>query len=314
MKRYVLKFLLAAAVVGAVNLSAVLIRLAVWQKEVDRVFDVPEDVRVVGIGNSHIGFALSEGPEFHAKTFWDTGMSFPMHYARFRELERRGVFERVKVCVFDCDTPALDFFYTDKLWQNTKWSLPFAWRYLDSVPLPRWQLVCDLLFDLHLKSRFELSVVRPPDPPNWTTWTPERKEACFKSLYGPNWRTPLDWDSDIYPANWRERFLDLVRDVKARCERHGVRLVFVATPLTSDDPGRTNPLVWNRISEIAEQIRGLGCEYYDTRADYADDKFCDAGHVLSTTAADWTRKLYRKIFSTSSQNFPVKAADGPCIR
>ena len=295
MKRFVVKFLFAAAVVGAVNLSLTLLRLVWWQKEVDRAFDVPEGVRVVGVGNSHVGCSFAETPEFPVKLFWDAGMSFPFHYIRFRELERRGVFDRVKVCVVDCDTPALDYYYGEAVWKNLQWTLPFAWRYLEYVPLPRLVLIRDLLFDVHPRTTFQIAVERPWEVPNWTTWDPERKKACFRNLYGAGWQTPQDWDSPIYPPHWREHLFSLILDMKARCDRHGVRLVFLATPLASDDPGRTNPVVRDRVSAVAEKIRSMGIEYYDYRTAYPDEKMRDAGHLLLASAREFTERFLREV-------------------
>ena len=295
MKRFLVKLLIAAAVVEAANLLLLAARFAVMQKDVEETFSVPEGVQVVGVGNSHVGCTLSEADEFRLKTIWDTGMSFPFHYIRFRELERRGVFDRVKVCVVDCDTPALDYYYGEAVWKNLQWTLPFAWRYLEYVPLPRLVLIRGLLFDVHPRTTFQIAVERPWEVPNWTTWDPERKKACFRNLYGAGWQTPQDWDSPIYPPHWRGHLFSLILDMKARCDRHGVRLIFLATPLASDDPGRTNPVVRDRVSAVAEKIRSMGIEYYDYRTAYPDEKMRDAGHLLLASAREFTERFLREV-------------------
>ena len=307
MKRFLVKLLIAAAVVEAANLLLLAARFAVMRKDVEETFSVPEGVQVVGVGNSHVGCTLSEADEFRLKTIWDTGMSFPFHYIRFRELERRGVFDRVKVCVMDCDTPALDYFCKADAWQNAKWTLPFSWRYLDVVPISRASLVANLLSDVHFGMRFQLASDVPPDSKPWPTWTPDRKEIAMRGLYGRNWRTPFDWDSDCYLPDWRERFFGLVKDLQARCARHGVRLVFIMTPLASDDPGRTNPLIWNRISDMAERLREMGCECHDYRTACPDDKFRDSGHLLRSSAHEFTRRFYADVLKLPVGEKPARA-------
>ena len=293
MKRFFINVLFAAGLFLVLDLLVIICRVALAQRAVDEAFDVPPGTEVVFIGNSHTGCTWSDASEFRNRKVWYHAMGFTLHYLRFLELERRGVFEKgVRACVVDCDSSALDGFKTALIGSNFRGSLPFSWRYLDRVP-ESFFVAIDVLS--HASGLYVLTCDAPPEEPDWTTLSPRRQEDFFVHNYGKDWRVTQDWASSDYPKNWQEAFFAMVRDMKVRCSRHGVRLIFYAAPLASNDPNRTNPVVYRRISSVAEKIRSMGIEYYDYRAACPDNKFRDAGHLLRSAAYEFTKKFYAEV-------------------
>ena len=220
-------------------------------------------------------------------------MGFVIHYLRFLELERRGAFDKgVRACVVDCDSSALNACKTSRLESNFRASLPFSWRYLNRVPAP-FRVAIDVL--CHASRFYDLATDAPPEVPDWTTRTEEEKWSYLKDFYEPAGILETQWDSDAFPRDWQDRFCEMVADMKARCDKRGVRLIFFASPLASDYPDRNNAFVYQRISSVAEKIRSMGIEYYDYRAACPDNKFRDAGHLLRSSAYEFTKKFYAEV-------------------
>ena len=225
---------------------------------------------------------------------WNHGNGFPLHYVCFLELERRGAFDRgVKVCVVDCDKPSLDGFKTQAIYEKMLTSLPFAWRHLTALPISLWEAIVEVFS--HASWKFAIAGELPENDRVWTELSEARQQAFFAHNYGASWQTPAAWDSEAYPADWQMRFYEMVADMKARCDRHGVRLILFASPLASQDPGRSIPGIARRISDVAAHVREMGVEYYDYRTACPDDQFRDAGHLLRSSAYEFTKKFYAEV-------------------
>jgi hypothetical protein len=293
MKRFLIQVICAAALFFVLDLLVIVCRVALAQRAVDEAFDIPPGTEVVFIGNSHTGCAWTEAPEFRNRKAWYHAMGFVVHYLRFLELERRGAFDKgVRACVVDCDMTAFDGFTKKNLAENFRNNLSFAWRHVDKVPEPA-SVIVDVL--CHASAAYFLNGEAPPEAPDWTTWTPERQIEIMKHFYGENWWQTSEDDSPELVRDWQTRFFEMVADMKARCNRHGVRLIFLATPLASNDPGRANAVVSNRVSAVAEKIRSMGIEYYDYRAACPDNKFRDAGHLLRSASYEFTKTFYAEV-------------------
>ena len=294
MKRFLLKVFFATIFALLVAVSVIALRIALAQKAVDVAFDVPPGTEVIFIGNSHTGCSWTEAPEFRDRKVWNHSMGFPIHYVRFLELERRGAFDRgVKTCVVDCDKTSLAGFKTQVIYENMLTSLPFAWRHLTALPLPLREVVVEIFS--HASWDFSIAGEPPEDDHVWTELPEARQKAFFAHNYGASWQTPAAWDSVAYPVDWQTRFYEMVADMKARCDRHGVRLILFASPLASQDPGRSIPGIAQRISDVAARVREMGVEYYDYRTACPDDQFRDAGHLLRRSAYEFTKKFYEEV-------------------
>ncbi len=146
--------------------------------------------------------------------------------------------------------------------------------------------------------KFPKQETPPPEAPNWTTWSPERKRACMiRSYDGTDWNVPKRWDSDTkqFPKDLMACFDEMVLDIKARCAKRGIRLIFFAAPLSSETPDRVNPAIWEQGEAIKKRVQGLGCEYYDFRLAYPDTRFRDVHHILRSTSYDFTKRFYTEI-------------------
>ena len=293
MKRFLIKVLFAAGFALLVAVSVIALRIALAQKNVRAAFDVPPGTEVVFIGNSHTGCTFYEAPEFRNRVVWQSAMGFLFHYLRFLEMERLGLLDGgVKTCVVDCDSPSLDCFLKSAIVQNAIAIFPIVWRYLDKIPVSNGEI----LFEAFLRSGCDYSFREevPQEVSNWTTRARERREVYLKVLWYSN-GVPPDWDSEAFPRDWQTRFYEMVADMKARCDKRGIRLVFFASPLASDYPDRNDPLVYRRISDVAARVRSMGVEYYDYRTTCPDNKFRDAGHLLRSASYEFTKKFYAEV-------------------
>ncbi len=267
------------------------------QHKVDKHFAVPEGTDVLVIGNSHAGCTFTEAPEFRDRVIWHSSMGFVFHYLRFLELERRGVLDRgIKAVIFDCDNSTLNCCSKKHNRENFGLTLPFSWRYVDRIPMSYLEIAKEVLLNAGMS--FPKPAIPPPEAPDWTTWSPERKRSYMNLCYGKkDWYAPKRWDSDTkqFPKDLMARFDEMVLDIKARCEKRGIRLIFFAAPLTTETPDRVNPAVWEQVDNIKKRVLGLGCEYYDFRLAYPDTRFHDVHHLLRSTSYDFTKRFYTEI-------------------
>ena len=299
MKRFLITVSLAAGLLLLLDVAFVVGRIIVNQSEVDAAFDVPPGTEVIFIGNSHTGCTFVEAPEFRNWVLWRSSASFALQYIRFREFERRGVLERgVKAVVMDCDRPTMNGCCFDGIRFDVKGTYPCSWRYLMQMPMSALALVTEIL--LYPNRDFWLRQSSPADSIDWVTrmngWTKEERDYYLKDEENFGRLPSNDWDSEtVFPKNWRKWFDEKLLDMKVRCEKQGVRLVLFAAPVSSQSSDRTNPRVYQNVSDVAARVRELGIEYYDFRTACPDNQFRDAGHLLRRSACDFTKKFYAEV-------------------
>ena len=179
---------------------------------------------------------------------------------------------------------------------HLRYSLPLVWRHLGKVPCAAllW-MIRDMDMKQIISKPFRLLPDPPPEVPDWTTYTPQKQEEVFNTYYGRDWLIPEDLGSPEYLQDWKERSYAMMNEMKAICDQHGMRLIFFASPLASNDPYRANPVLSQRLSDMVEHIRSMGLEYYDFRTACPDTKFRDGGHLLRSSSYEFTRMFYREI-------------------
>ena len=299
MKKFLTKICLAAGLLLLLDLAIVVGSIVAKQDAVGAAFDVSDETRVLFIGNSHTGCTFTESPELRSRVFWKIRAGFASNYVRFLELERRGALDRgAKACVIDCDASSFFGLRRDGILFDFFNSYPFAWRYLDVIPLSAPALALELLLRPGSGGDFQTAAFpEPAGTPNWATrsskMSPAELEAYLtSSVDGAAELTTCDWDSgEVLPRDWREQVEAMALDMKARCDRHGVRLVLFAAPLASQCPFRTNPVVWQQVSDMAARLRARGIEYRDYRLSCSDDQFVDAHHLMHGPSAAFTGKF-----------------------
>ena len=295
MRKFVIQSIAAAGLLLAVDVAVIVVRVALAQKDVAAAFTVPPETEVVFIGNSHTGCTFTEAPEFRNRAVWRSATGFMLHYLRFLELERHGAFDGdVKACIVDCDAPSLLRCSRESATQNFLDMLPLTWRYWDRTLLTKGEILRAVL--THPGKGFGFRETPPPEVPNWATRPAEERKRLQTSQVVNVSRFRLsDIVSDEYPHDWLNRILDRVRDMKARCDRHGVRLILFASPVASDAHERTNLDTWGLVTKLATRVRALGVEYCDFRLACPDEKFRDAGHLLRSSSYEFTKRFYAEV-------------------
>ena len=268
----------------------IVIRIAAAQHRMNDVFSVPSGTKVVCIGNSHTGCTWYESAEFSNRVLWTSATGFSSHYMRFREFERRGVFDGgVKYCIVDCDGPCFNGFSDKGIQKRFVKDLPFSWRYCSNLPVSILRLAVYVL--RHASDDFSLDEKPPEQVPDWTTRTKEEQMSNIIGQYG---KTPSDWKTG-FADDWQDSLLWMIGDMKRRCELHGVKLICFAAPLTTASPSRNNIMLWERETRLIERVKALGIEYYDFRTSCADNLFRDSHHLLKNTSYDFTKRFFKEV-------------------
>lgn len=288
------KFLINIAYCGLLYImtliAVVAARIIAAQRQCSEVFSVPQGTKVLCIGNSHTGCTWYEAAEFKNRVLWTSATGFVTHYMRFREFERRGVLDTgIKYCILDCDGPGMGGFANDRLKKRFVDDLPFAWRYIDILPIGTFEAILYVL--CHTSQYFSFDEVPPEQVPDWTTRTKEEQESNIIGQYG---KVLADWKTG-YPRDWQNTFLELIKDIKMRCEKHGVHLICFAAPLTSASPARANQIIWERESKMIERVKSLGIDYRDFRLSCEDKEFRDSHHLLRNSSYEFTKKFFRDV-------------------
>ncbi len=293
MRKFVIQAIAAAGMLLAIDVAVIVARVALAQKDVAAAFAVPPETVAVFIGNSHTGCTFTEAPEFRSRVVWRSATGFALHYLRFLELERRGAFDgNVRACVVDSDWPSLFCCKRKSATQDFLDMLPLTWRYWDRTLLTKGEILRAVL--THPNNGFSFRETPPPEVQNWATRRAEER-ANLQKPRDANARPfqLADIASDEYPHDWQARVLDMIRDMKARCDRRGVRLILFASPLASD--ARTSPDRGALVTEFAARVRALGVEYCDFRTVCADEKFRDSDHLLRSSSYEFTKRFYVEV-------------------
>lgn len=300
MRKFIIRVIAAAGLFLAADLAFVAGRIAANQSAVEAAFDPPKGTDVIFIGNSHTGCSFAEAPEFRNWVVWRDSTGFPLHYVRFLEFERRGALDGgVKAVVMDCDWSSLKGFQFAALRYDVGRTYPLTWRYLPQLPMSTPALVLEVLLNPNQDVRMRKTP--PADSIDFAArmrgWTPAERAYHLgrEAKYACDCQRELESEGVCYPPGWRQRFEEMVLDMKARCDRRGIRLVLVAPPVSSQSALRTNAAVWQHVSDMAERVRELGVEHDDFRTACPDEMFHDEGHLMRRSAYAFTRKFYEDV-------------------
>lgn len=288
MKRFVTNVICCGILCVATLFFVVVARVVAAQWKLGEVFSAPTGTMVLCIGNSHTGCTWYEAPEFKNRVLWTSGTGFVTHYMRFREFERRGILDSgIKYCILDCDGPGMGGLSNDSVKKRFLYDLPFAWRYIEDLPIGTFEAISYVL--CHTSQNFSFDEIPPEQVPDWTTRTKDEQESNIVGQYG---KIPSDWETG-YPKDWQNTFLRMVDDIKKRCEKHDVHLICFAAPLTSASPARANRMIWDRESKMIERVKSLGVDYYDFRLSCEDTLFRDSHHLLKNSSYEFTKRFFR---------------------
>lgn len=292
MKRFIGSLVLISLITAFIIVLLFALRLVFWDHLVSKALSLSDDVEVVCIGNSHTGCSWVESAEFKNKKIWHTGTGFLYALFRLRELERLGELRKVKICIMDCDDPALAGFKKENIKSNLFQQLPIAWRYIDDVPLPKMQLVGGVL-----EHAFDRWSIINEFPLGWATrqWNLMPEAYRERHINNIKRRKHDAQNPMVFIPKWKNKFMSCIEEAKEICKRNNVRLILFASPLTSDFPRQDNML-----AVMIDKIRSLDVEYYDFRNFYSDDKFMDTHHLNKSAAYEFTRYFWEHVIFLSA--------------
>ena len=299
MKKFLASLLLAASVWLALMILPLAIRTALWQRRAAELYSVPDGVEVLCIGNSHTGCTWSEDAEFGFMKAWRSGRAFPFAAMRLMEFDRLGQLDGVKVCIMDCDRTTFAAMTEKKIRQGYSESFAQFFRYLGLSPLP----AVELLADAAMKWFKEWPLPdgaggRPADDRRWTERTAAERAGNIAREYSPE-----VWNSVRPVAGADANVLMMARRAQEICDRHGIRLVLFAAPVTSDNPERTCPEVYSReLDALVGRLRAAGVEYLDLRAACPDEWFRDCHHLSAEGSRAFTRKFIEETLDKQTRD------------
>lgn len=245
------------------------------------VYSLPESVKYVFIGNSHIGSSFVEAPCYSNRVIYVNSSNMLAFLWRLAELERRGSLTHVKAVVFNYDTFGMATSHSS-VKEDALREAACVWRHLDLVP-----------------NGYKLDAIAP-FVWAWHLWTVGDAQSSTDKRYVDR---PLDERKKMLESQNSSLFLFsrfvretewILRQAKEICERANVRLILVATPLVKAHKHQ-KVLESDCLREAEVLARSLGCEFYDYRAACCEEDFFDTNHLTHSAAKRFTARFYSDV-------------------
>ena len=245
------------------------------------IYSLPESVKYVFIGNSHVGSSFVEAPCYDNRVIYLNSSSLLAFLWRLAELERRGSLKHVKAVVFNYDTFGMATSHSS-VKEDALREAACAWRHLDLVPDGyKLDAIAPFTWAWHLwtvgdakYSANKRYVDRPLE---------ERKKMLETQNSGPF----------FFSRFARETEWILCR-AKEICGRVNARLILVATPLVKEHNHRKAEES-DCLHDAEALARSLGCEFYDYRDACQDEDFFDTNHLTYSAAKRFTARFYADV-------------------
>lgn len=274
-------------------------RLHIIQGRARACFDLGPDCRILVIGDSHADASFVEDPQMGIRIAGHHSSPLAFSLMRLKEIERRGGLDHVKVCVVNfCHTTTGALTY-DSVRRSAWYFFPYSLRYREWIPLKSSDLYGYLL---------DYIVAHPTELPK-VAWRPAYEENRPSILERPassvaedlemavkrhfSWRED---DGDVIPQ-WEELLRKAMREMKAVCDRHSIKLVFFTSPLSDAYRARIPEWAKANLAARVREARQLGILYYDYSASCGPEMLRDSNHIRLQCAPQFTRRFYREVLS-----------------
>ena len=282
MRKFLTKCLIAL-VLGTVTLFVSLTFLiAIEQKDVARVFTIPEGTKILCIGSSHTGCTWQEGNGVYS--LWTNAAPFIFSLMRLQELERREMLNGIQYCIIDTDYETLlnrmQDSYVETVYLQT---LPFSWRYFMEIPGYKNKFNC-FLGSLTWQGHLRVCKSKLPTDGDSSRILFKQREVLSKR--------------NFQVSNERYRFCmlknqEVARKIKELCDRHNIKLIFFSSPLISFHPLRNDHKFH---SDWIDFLKRSDIEFWDLRAVCEDADFRDVDHLNSFGRERLPRRCFTPLF------------------
>ena len=260
-------------------------RIVLWATSVDRVYDLPKDVDVVFLGNSHVGRFIVQDKRFKNRTIYVNNSTLIASLWRMSELDRRGALSSVSAVVVTYDTSSLRK-HRELSHEDSLIEAPLMFANYNVVPA---EYLCRSILPIFWSWHSWILDV------SYQEWRkePSSPEKTFADLPLDKQRAMLQPNrkSNYSFAEHRNMTSNILEQMKVICNRNNIRLILLATPLLSkhrDYPvnGEVDGLL-----EAFDLAKSIGIEVYDYRTRMNDCDFADPSHL--TRRAAW---VFTKLF------------------
>lgn len=285
MKRLVIKLALFGAVMVFALAGTLALRTYLWQDKVREHFKIKPGTLALCIGNSHSECSWVEVPGTQIKNSFEHATHFSMFVWRLKEFDRLGQLDNVGTVILQYDWAAFRDSVTSFIGRY-RMGFPFMWRYFNEIPSHQDPLNCILGVVTHIGTHWGCAgePLRPNLRPVDKTFKPRFLKQDRVRGQKPN----LDWWFRQVEITAHE--LDEIKEI---CQRHGIKLYLVLTPLC-EEYRRQDEAIEQFYEELFNLAAEKGIACCDLRAWAPDYLFRDASHLSYTGAFQLSQYFFRE--------------------
>lgn len=257
----------------------------------DRFLSPRAGTKILVLGDSHAR-AFVEGA-CGIRKIAATANPLNMSLMRLKEFEKRGGLKGVDTCVVTfCHTAFCEM--TCEAQMLAMWHfLPLSLDHIDLMPMNRFDLWSGLL-DVTIRNIGETPSVAwdysKVDPADDRPSLAERPAEWVRRAARETLARHFSWEKrpESLVQDMDGFLVRIMMEMKSICDAHGVRLVFVSTPLP--EVYRNGIPDWAKLqfSDWQDRIRSLGIKYFDCMDIGAPEWFMDADHLNDKGAKRFT--------------------------
>jgi len=311
------KFLGNCCIFGFVALVCILLvfvyRYIKLHGRADSVFSLKEGQHILVLGDSHAENSFLEKPDNGIKMLTYSGSPINVSLMRLLELEKRTNLSGIDVCAVNfCYTYILEWSYKFQI--ESAWRLlPFAFRYLDLLPIRRVDAIRRLA-DFTSQNINEL-------PPLATDFSQKLDRGVPITEHSEEWvREQLDdalgrhfrlreSQPDLFVPNMADRVRETFTAFKEVCDRHAIRLIFYSSPLSKEYREGIPHWAKEEFEGLLDEVRGLGIEYYDFMGWGDRALLRDSDHLNKSGAEAFTKMFCDDVIQKSRTSTLLPSQD-----
>ena len=287
LRRFLRSLLVCVAGLSVLLILVLSALFAKLQPDFDAYFTLPEETRVLFVGDSHVGCSLEEQQPTHGK-LWRSSTSPMSSLLRLRRVEQLGWPKNLKTIVTEFGTQTVVAeHYAVRDWIPARrresllwaWRDPLAWNYGGRYLLRGMPQLFSLLTD------YEMREYPPSTDTPFSELPAEKIEEALNYSFISHY--PSSLSEGDYLHCWAETQAELLA-LKGYCDQRGLRLILISTPTSSRYRARIPQLWQKRFAEQQAWLRAQGFEYYDYRAAFDDFWFRDSHHLRPSGTKKFT--------------------------
>ena len=264
------------------------------QSSVDSVYTLTPAQKYLFLGSSQVGCGIEESANLHNKVLWVSDTTILHALVRLRELDRRKQLRHVKVVAIPFNFVVLQQYSERTLKWGWYQELPVAYRHFDIYPFSLagflGYVASNLRWPFHMVAKSAYPVGRPAIRQRPEAWRQkflvDSVRSASQMAYGKG-----------CCAGWEEMLKNHLIEMKAICDRHGIRFVVFRMPVLPQFEGAVPDDVLQQEGVWFRFLEGLGCTCVtpNEKNAYDDTKFFDTVHFMEPGTAAFAQDIMMRI-------------------